>query len=171
MDIGLGEHSTQAYDEIIARRQNRRALIADDELMEELTGADVPYTDALGPKMRGFLAFAAIVLFIFCACCVYGNWIAGFCICGFALLLWCGMVEGGVEIEASAGGAGNMFRDQRVGRSSEWSRQREERVAVVETIVENVPPDDLLANLENPSYVRTLREALRRDEQGWTMSD
>jgi hypothetical protein len=75
------------------------------------------------------------------------------------------------EISASEDGAGNMYRNQKIGRSPEWSKQREQRTEIVEQIVSHESPVDLLNNLDDPDYVRTLKEALHRDENGWTMSD
>lgn len=162
---------TEAYDEIRNRREARHALLQQEDLMEELTGEDLPYSDDLGSGVRAFLWMVG-ALFVFMSIASFiANPIAGFAFAGMLSVLWCWLVSGGKEISASADGAGNMYRNQRIGRSDGWSKQREERVRIVDTIVGHEGSTDLLNNLDDPDYVRTLKEALHRDEHGWTMSD
>ena len=170
-DTEAVSYDTEAYDEIRDRREAKHALLQQEDLMEELTGEDLPYSDDLGRGMRTFLwvvggFFASMAVAGFLA-----HPVAGFVLAGILSMLWCWMVSAGKEIFASADGAGNMYRNQRVGRSPEWSKQRDERAEIVETIVGHEGSTDLLNNLDDPDYVRTLKEALHRDEHGWTMSD
>ena len=162
---------TEAYDEIRNHREAKHALFQQEDLMEGLTGEDLPYSDDLGRGMRTFLWMVG-GLFVFMSIAGFiANPIAGFALAGILAILWSWMVSGGKEISASADGAGNMYRNQRIGRSPGWSKQREERAKIVETIVGHESSTDLLNNLDDPDYVRTLKEALHRDEHGWTMSD
>ena len=164
-------YDTEAYDVIVGRMAAKCALFDQEELMEALTGADLPYSDDLGNRMRSFLWLSGIVLTLMAIAGFIANPVAGFAFAGCYLVLWCWMVNAGKEISASADGAGNMYRNQRVGRSPEWSKQAEERRQIRQAIIEHENPYDLLENLDDPEYVRTLQEALHRDEHGWTMSD
>jgi hypothetical protein len=165
------EFDTAAYDEIMGRREAKHALLQQEDLMEGLTGEDMPYADDLGRVMKAFL-WTLGALFVFMSIVgVLANLLAGFAMAGFFSMIWCFMVNAGKEISASEDGAGNMYRNQRIGRSPEWRKQREERVEIVEKIVQRESSVDLLNNLDDPDYVRTLQEALHRDEHGWTMSD
>ncbi|KKK78487.1 hypothetical protein LCGC14_2843070 [marine sediment metagenome] len=170
-DTEAVSYDTEAYDEIRDRREAKHALLQQEDLMEELTGEDLPYSDDLGRGMRTFLWMIGGVFVFMSMAGFIANPIAGFTFAGILAIVWSWMVSGGKEISASAGGAGNMFRNQRIGRSPGWSEQREERVKIVETIVGHEGSTDLLNNLDDPDYVRTLKEALHRDEHGWTMSD
>ncbi len=163
--------NTDAYEEIVARMEARWALREQDDLMAAVTGEDMPYSDDLAEGMRFFLWIAAALFIVIALASVIANAAAGFALSGFLLLLWCAMVSAGKEISASADGAGNMYRNQRVGRSPEWAKQAEERKQVRDKIIQHENPYRLLENLDDPEYVRTLTEALRRDEHGWTMSD
>ncbi len=164
-------YDTEAYEEIRNRRMASHALFEQEDLMEGLTGEDLPYSDDLGRGVRTFLWIVG-ALFVFMSIAGFiASPIAGFTLAGILAILWSWMVSGGKEISASADGAGNMYRNQRVGRSAGWSEQREERVKIVETIMGRESSTDLLNNLNDPDYVRTLKEALHRDEHGWTMSD
>ena len=164
-------YDTEAYDEIRNRREAKHALLQQEDLMEELTGGDLPYSDDLGRGMRTLLWMIGGVFVFMSMAGFIAHPIAGFAFAGMLSVFWCWMVSAGKEISASADGAGNMYRTQRIGRSPEWSKQREERVEIVETIVGHESSTDLLNNLDDPAYVRTLKEALHRDEHGWTMSD
>lgn len=162
---------TGAYDEIVGRREAKFALLQQEDLMQGLTGEDVPYADDMGGAMRAFLWTVAAVFILMSIVGFIANPIAGFAFAGILSMLWGFMVNGGKEISASEDGAGNMYRNQKIGRSPEWRKQREERVEIVEQIVQREGSVDLLNNLDDPDYVRTLKEALHRDENGWTMSD
>jgi len=170
-DTEAVSYDTEAYDEIRDRREAKHALLQQEDLMEELTGGDLPYSDDLGRGMRTFLWMIGGVFVFMSMAGFIANPIAGFTFAGILAIVWSWMVSGGKEISASAGGAGNMFRNQRIGRSPGWSEQREERVKIVETIMGRESSTDLLNNLNDPDYVRTLKDALHRDEHGWTMSD
>ncbi len=162
---------TEAYDEIIGRREASHALLQQEDLMEELTGEDVPYVDDLSPAWRGILWVIAGIFITMAIAGFIAHALAGFCFAGCLAVLWCFFVTAAKEITQSEDGAGNMYRNQKIGRSPAWSKQREERVEIVEQIVKHENPIDLLNNLDDPEYVRTLTEALHRDENGWTMSN
>jgi len=165
------EFDTAAYDEIMGRREAKHALLQQEDLMEDLTGADMPYADDLGPVMKAFLCTVGATFVLMSIVGIIANPLAGFAMAGFFSMVWCFLVNAGKEISASEDGAGNMYRNQRIGRSPAWREQRDQRVAIVETLVKHESPVDLLNNLDDPDYVRTLKEALHRDENGWTMSD
>jgi len=165
------EYDTTAYDEIMARREARSALAQQDELIEELTGVIVPGHDEIGMNMRGFLWLVAGSFILMSLFGVFAHPLGGFAMAGILSLLWCWMVGAAKEIAASADGAGNMYRLQRVGPEPGWAEQREAREEIVRAVVAEESSADLLNNLDNPDYVRTLKEALHRDEHGWTMSD
>lgn len=159
-----------AYDDLINRRQARRRLFEEGELLEALTGEDEPYSDDIGGGMRIFLW---VVLAVFALMTLAGSashLAGGFALAGMLAVLWCWLVSAATEVAASADGAGNMYRNQRTGRSPEWDAQRAERVEIVETIVEHEDPQALMAKLDDPSYIKELMAAMKRDEEGWTMS-
>jgi hypothetical protein len=162
---------TAAYDAIMHRKEARFALFQQEDLMEELTGEDLPYADDLSTAWKFWLWVIAAIFALMAICGFVANPIAGFCFAGLLSLLWAFMVNCAKEISASEDGAGNMYRNQKIGRSPAWSKQREQRTEIVEQIVSHESPVDLLNNLDDPDYVRTLKEALHRDENGWTMSD
>jgi hypothetical protein len=171
IDLEKPDYNTDAYDEIMARRDARMALSQQDELVEELTGVIVPGHDEIGMNMRGFLWLVAGTFILMSLFGLIANPIGGFALAGILSLLWCWMVSAAKEVAASADGAGNMYRTQRVGPEPGWAEQREAREEIVKAVAEHESASDLLTNLDNPDYVRTLKEALHRDEHGWTMSD
>ena len=164
-------HCTDAYDEIVARFEARAVLGQEEELLEALTGPDEPQADDLPASSRGVLFFFAGIFSIMAIVGVIANPIAGFALAGILALLWCLLVEAAKEMSASKGEAGNMFRNRRVGRSLAAQEKAQERRQVIDEISKHENPYPLLENLDDPVYMRTLKEALRRDEEGWTMSE
>lgn len=164
-------YDTTAYDAIVARMDARRALLVQDELLEELTEESIPGPDDLGGKMRAGLWAVGAVLLVMVIAGLFAHPAAGFAFAGIATLFWLFLIQAGKEISISEDGAGNMYRTQKVGRNPKAREIIEHRHQVVEELVEHEDPHRLLKNLDDPEYVRTLKEALHRDEQGWTMSD
>ena len=166
------EYDTTAYDDIVAERAVRAELAGVENLVEELTGIEMPDDEGLGPGWAIFFAVVAVVFIGMSAGALKGNPIAGLLFLAIMMSLWVFLVNCAEEIKMSSiSDAGNMFK---TGPAIYTPEQREATTArreAVDAIIEHENPYHLLENLDDPDYVRTLREALRRDEEGWTMSD
>jgi hypothetical protein len=162
---------TDAYDEIVARFEAREVLGQEDDLLEVLTGPDEPSADELPATSRGVLTVVAAIFLLMTVVGILASPIAGFTLAGILALLFCIMVEGAKELSATKGGAGDMFRNRRVGRSLAAQEQAQERREVIDEISKHENPYTLLENLDDPEYMRTLKAALQRDEEGWIMSE
>lgn len=164
----MGEEVSR-YDELVARLASRETQFVVDELAEELTEASLPSPDDLTEGGRFFLWITGGVLSFMALAGFIANPVAGFLLACCCAILWFFMISATKEIVASAEGAGNMYRLQKIGRNPKAAAVIEQRREALRRVTPE--PRDLLKNLDDPAYVRTLKEALRRDEQGWTMSN